>query len=126
MANDRVQAKIDLVKGKDETAEVKGSLDSFGGSLSRIGEIAAGLGLERLAEQFINIGKSAATFATDYASNMEQSRIAFDAFTGSVQLGGKALSEVAEFARTTPFELPEIIDAGKQLLGFGFKTDELK
>ncbi len=56
MANDRVQAKIDLLKGRDETGEVKQSLEGFGGTLNRIGQIAAGVGLERLAEKMIDLG----------------------------------------------------------------------
>jgi phage-related protein len=108
-----------------DTGQAEESLQGFSGSLKNIGIIAAGLGLERVGEQILSLGKQAVEFSVDYASNLEQARIAFDAFTGSAAKGQKALQEVTEFARKTPFELPEVVSAGKMLLGFGFTTDEL-
>src|SRR2546427_913669 len=63
---------------------------------------------QQIAGQFISLAKQGVEFAVGYASNLEQARIAYDAFTGSAKLGGKALEEVTNFARTTPFQLPEV------------------
>lgn len=125
MANDRVQAKIDLLKGKDETGEVKSSLGSFGSSLSRIGEIAAGLGLERLAENVVQVGKNAASAAVSTGMQFEQWKMGFDTMLGSAEKSSKLLSDISEFAKKTPFELTDIVQSSRQLVAYGFAQEEV-
>src|SRR4051812_20950541 len=90
MADNQVQAKIDIVKGKDETGDVSNELkklgsaasdagsaatssssafSSFGNVLSQIGSIAAGIGLERLAEQVIGLGTAPFSAAPSFEKN---------------------------------------------------------
>lgn len=125
MANDRVQAKIDLIKGKDETGDVKNSLTSFGGSLTRIGEIAAGLGLERLAEKIIDVGRNAASAAVSTGIQFEQWKIGFDTMLGSAEKSSKLLSEISDFAKKTPFELTDLVNSSKQLVAYGFAQEDV-
>jgi len=125
LGDQQVQVNIKVNSDTGGVDSASSSLEGFGGTLQNIGTIAAGIGLERIAEGIINVGKQAAMFAVDYASNLEQARIAYDAFTGSAQAGGQALKEVTDFARKTPFQLPEVVTAGQQLLGFGFSVKDL-
>lgn len=56
---------------------------------------------------------------------MEQSTIAFTTILGD---GGKAkslLDDLAKFAAATPFEFPELVDASKKLLAFGFDAKSI-
>src|SRR5436189_6156708 len=90
MADSTVQARIDLVKGKDETSEVSSQLkkvsgsasdagnaakssasafEGFGSVLNRVGSIAAGVGLERLAEKVVSVGVAAVSAATAFEQN---------------------------------------------------------
>lgn len=57
------------------------------------------------------IGEGIAT-----GSQAEQIGIAFETMTGSAEKGQQALQDLIDFAATTPFELPGIQNAGKQLL----------
>lgn len=51
------QRDLKIVISSD-TADAEKGIGSFGGALGDIGRIAAGIGLERLTEQFISLGKS--------------------------------------------------------------------
>lgn len=125
MANDRVQAKIDLLKGRDETGEVKQSLEGFGGTLNRIGQIAAGVGLERLAEKMIDLGKSAVSATIGSGLQFEQWKMGFDTMLGSAEKSSKLLSEISEFAKSTPFELKDLVSSSRQLVAYGFAQEEI-
>lgn len=59
------------------------------------------------------------------AGSYEQSRIAFDTMLGSAEQARKLMGEIADFAKTTPFELPDVVAGTKQLLAFGFAQEDL-
>ena len=54
-----------VLRARDEASS---QLKSFGESLGQIGEIAAGIGLERVTEQVVELGKQAAEFAVDVSA----------------------------------------------------------
>src|SRR4051812_37491717 len=110
MADNQVQAKIDIVKGKDETGDVSNELkklgsaasdagsaatssasafSSFGNVLKQIGSIAAGIGLYRLAEQVVGLGSAAFSAATSF----EQNTTALGTVLGNI---GKTSDDTAE------------------------------
>lgn len=59
------------------------------------------------------------------AADMEQMEISFKTLTGSAETGQKTIASLAKFAAETPFELPEIVGAGKQMLAFGSAAEEI-
>lgn len=58
------------------------------------------------------------------AANFEQIKIAMTTMTGSAEKAGQVLDEVSKFAAETPFEFPELATTVKQLMAFGFETDD--
>lgn len=94
-------------------------------SLQRVGETALGFlsaqVIGRITDSISNFGKQ----ALDGATKQEQLTIAFRTMLGSGTEAKKLMDKIAETARTTPFELPEVQTASKQLLAFGIGADDV-
>lgn len=58
------------------------------------------------------------------AAKLEQTKIAFEVMTNSVQLGQKLIKDLFRFARTTPFQIPGVLQASKILLAMGITAEE--
>jgi tape measure domain-containing protein len=114
------------------------------------GDFAAGLGkagsmVQNFAGQvqgaFSSLGSLAsgpiATFATvagaiglvangiKRAADLESISIAYETLTGDAEAAGKAIADIKKLAAATPFESPELLSAGKQLLAFGVSADKV-
>lgn len=63
--------------------------------------------------------------AVNEAIKIEQINTQFEVLTGSVLGAEKAVKQLQDLSATTPFSFEEVASAGKQLLGFGFSTEEL-
>lgn len=104
------------LKGVEKhTNAFEGQIASLGKTIS--GVFAAGLiigGIEQLGASIIKLG-----------GDMQQTRIAFDVMLGSAEKSKQMIAELQEFARVTPFDTPEVIEAGKQLLAYGVKAGNI-
>lgn len=61
----------------------------------------------------------------EQAGAWEQNQVAFTTMLGSAEKANSLLTEMREFAKATPFRLEEIVDAGKQLLAYGFAQKDV-
>lgn len=68
---------------------------------------------------------SAISFGVKLAAQAEQAEIAFGVMLGSADQAKKTLGEIRQFAAETPFEQPELINAGRKLLAFGETAESL-
>ena len=59
------------------------------------------------------------------AGDFEQTEIAFETMLGSAEEAQKLLKEMADFAAKTPFTLPGVEAAAKQLLAVGIESDKM-
>lgn len=59
------------------------------------------------------------------SGQFEQFKIAFEALTGSKQLGEKTFAEMTQFATKTPFSIREVMAASQMLLGYGTAAEQL-
>lgn len=59
------------------------------------------------------------------ASNMQQAEIAFTNFLGTAEKSAAFLDELATFAAKTPFEFPQLVEASKQMMAFGFAAQDV-
>jgi murein DD-endopeptidase MepM/ murein hydrolase activator NlpD len=55
----------------------------------------------------------------------EKTAVAFETFLGSAKAARDVMRDVQKFAATTPFELPEVTEAAKQLLATRTSADQL-
>lgn len=91
-------------------------LRNLRGDITQAGLLFAGLtaSMGLLAKSVVNIG-----------AELEQNRIAFDTMTGSAEDAQKLMQELSDFAVKTPFDMPGVIKAGKQLLAMGGSTQDV-
>lgn len=59
------------------------------------------------------------------AADLEKTQIQFAALIGDSEKAKTAISDLTQFAKSTPFELPALIDVSRQLLAFGVSNDKL-
>jgi len=100
-----------------------------GESASRIGGLfrnalstTLGLGLfEALKSGF----KATVVAAVDFNAMLETAQMGFTTMLGSAEKAQAFLDEMANFAMKTPFEFPELLDASKRMLAYGFTAEEV-
>lgn len=59
------------------------------------------------------------------AGELQKNTIAFETMLGSGEKANKMLQNLSKFAKKTPFQIPEIRQAAKQLLAVGIEADDL-
>jgi tape measure domain-containing protein len=70
------------------------------------------------------IASSAALFkGVKLAADMESTAVAFKTLTGSAETANQVLGELRKLGAETPFEFPELADAGRKLIAFGEGAD---
>jgi len=70
-------------------------------------------------------GAAATAFGLRASAGFEQSTIAFQALTGSVERGNQLFRDLRELNKRSPFELRDITTATQTLLQFGFTADNV-
>jgi phage-related protein len=61
-------------------------------------------------------------FTIGNAAQFEQYETAFTVMLGSADKAKSKLKELSDYAATTPFELPEVVDASRLMMAFGLDT----
>jgi hypothetical protein len=59
------------------------------------------------------------------AADLEEMRVSFEVLTGSASQSRKTIDELFAFARKTPFEMPNVVDAAISLMGMTVKAEDL-
>lgn len=137
------QFKIDPSQFKKGLQQAQESVKQFADkSSSQFNQLARGglqnlkNGIENLGQKMVSLGKTGAlaigglaTAVTLYGLKMgnsiQQTAIAFDTMLGSVEKRQKLMQEITDFAKNTPFERFQLIDASKQLLAMGVSADKI-
>ena len=95
------------------------------GSLTRIGEYIAGNlianGIGKITNAFVEFGKS----AFNSVFNLQDMRGGFEAMLGSADKAKKLLTDLSEYNKKTPFELPDLQEQAGNLLAIGVAVDDL-
>jgi len=92
----------------------------------------AALNYEQILNKIFNISKKLVNMTIKFgneilntAGEMEQWEIAFETMLRSTEKAEKLMKEVIEFAATTPFELPQVVEGSKRLLAFGISAESI-
>lgn len=117
MADIPVRVIIDAIDSA--SAKIKNigmSMDDLSSNLTKVGAVGAAVGgiTALVTKGFI-----------EQAGAMEQNKIAFTTMLGSQEKAIQLLDEMSQFAARTPFNLPDIVNAGKQLLAYGFAQKDV-
>lgn len=92
-------------------------IGGVGAQIGGVGAAMAGIGTAGLA---------ALAWPLQMASNMEQTEAQFTTMLKDVGAARALLGDLQEFAASTPFEFPELADAGRMLLAFGSSAGNVK
>lgn len=101
---------------KEAETKVGGMASSFKKAALSMGAALLSAGV---VKGLINIGKA----SLQAAANMETQTVAFTTMLGSATKAQALIREVSDFAASTPFQLPEILDASKKLVAFGESSE---
>jgi hypothetical protein len=125
MADQEIKVKVGSESDTSGIENAKTALGSLKDSVKNIGEIAAGIGLERLGEEIVNLGKEAAMFAVDTSREFEQSKTQFDVLLGSAKEGSAILAQIAKYEPNTSFDFSQLTAATQELMAFGINQKKL-
>ena len=105
---------------KQMAAEVQ----SAGGTAASMASLAsmATAGAVAIAQ----LGAATIAWGVKLAAEMETAEVAFSTMLKSASSAKSLLGELKTFADQTPFEFPELRDAARQLLAFGFEAHEVQ
>lgn len=112
----RAWEQVNLAGGKLHGTLMSLSSTVGGAFASGIRTVALGLGAATVA-----VG----IFGLKAASQFEQTRIALDGLLGSAEAGQQLFTDLQKLNLKTPFELPEISQAARMLLGFQFTGEQV-
>ncbi len=96
------------------THETQGRLGAFNNMLGQLGLAVTAAGIVRLGGEIIGLGVK-----------MEQTEIAFETLTGSVDAAQEHLNALRDFAAQTPFQFSELTEASKRLQAYGFAAQDV-
>lgn len=112
-----VDLLADTARFESDMKRAARSLGKTGADLTSAGKsLTAGITLP-----LAGIGIAAVKVAGDF----EQTQIAFGTLLGSATKAGNYLKELADFAKKTPFEFSDLVDASKRMLALGFSSTQI-
>lgn len=119
-----LQSKIRSLRGASLNFAAAGA----GGALRSAGGAFAGLGTEIVtgAISKLTSGMSAAiTTGIEFNKMMEGASVVFENLTGSAEGAQKHLNALKDFAKSSPFDMPDLIQASAKLQAFGFTAESI-
>ena len=113
----KIQSNLEQVNNKvEQTAQsMSNSFNRVGDTLKQTSQSVKNIG-STLAPASVAMGLIGAK-AISSASNFETLAIQLEILTGSAEKGKQLFQELATFSAQTPFELPDIVQATRTLLG---------
>lgn len=123
--------KADITNFQQGISQAGKNLDSFRDKTSALEG-----GVNKLFDGFTNLAKKGALVATGAlagfavmsvkaASDFEGFRTQFEVMLGSADKAKKLLADVAEMAKKTPFELPDVVKGTQRLLAMGSSSEKV-
>lgn len=106
-----------IISARDEATKVLKSFRQNMGDMAReatIGSAAIAGGIALVAKGIVGA-----------ASSMEQWKVSFDTMIGDSGKASKLLSELSDFAKKTPFDLPQVVEGSKRLLAYNIEAEKI-
>lgn len=103
---------------------IESQMKKFGAGLSGFGSRMAGIG-GGITAAFGGIG-AALAFPTKLAIDLEQTTTSFETMLGSAEKAQAMLTQLRDFAASTPLQFNEITGAAKKLLAFGVAAEDVE
>lgn len=112
--------RADTAQFSSGLAKARGDLSTFSGGVGKtLTKLVAGFGAASAAAAALKVSISK-------AMALEQTQTSFRVLLRDGEAAGKLLAKLRTFAAATPLELPEITDAGRQLLAYGVAAGSIE
>lgn len=124
MANANIRA---IITADDKASAVLRQFEHRVDSLGHSTRELATKGLEIAMKATVALGTAlsvAGGFAVKSAAEFQQTRIGLENMLGSADKARSLLADISKFAAETPFEFPELAQATRQLVAFGFSAED--
>ncbi len=111
-----------------EANKAKKKIDSMGNGLEKVGKAAQLFAASAIGQKIAGFASEIAQLGItciQSAAQMKQYEIAFTTMLNSADAGKKMLADLKQFAASTPFDVPGVVQAGQQLMAFGFQAQEI-
>jgi len=118
MANENMRIKVTTTGAGKSTADMLGLNRAIGGTVAAIAGGAAAFMAFRAA---INLTKE----SLQTAGQFEQWEIAFETMLGSAVKAKEMMEDLFQFAKETPFQIPELVQNSKMLMGMGIEAEKV-
>lgn len=119
-----LQGLSEVSQSLKETQKEMAGIERAMSGFTKMGERLQSLGAVLTGALTVPLVGGAAA-ATVVAGKFEQVDIAFTNMLGSAARAKTLLGELQQFAATTPFEFPDLVEAAKRMLAMGFEADKL-
>lgn len=111
-----------------EANKAKKKIDSMGNGLEKVSKAAQLFAASAIGQKIAGFASEIAQLGItciQSAAQMKQYEIAFTTMLNSADAGKKMLADLKQFAASTPFDVPGVVQAGQQLMAFGFQAQEI-
>ena len=115
MATATARIKLD---GSQFEAAGKKAVGTFKSMASGVLQVAGGIAVYNLAVKAATSATNLFKDSIQQAADMEDMKLGFEVLLGSVEAAEARMQSLADFAASTPFQLPEIVTASRQLQVF--------
>lgn len=119
----------------------------FGSTVSQFGQLVHGMRessegseelkelMEDLSKEFVNLAGEATGLVSvfevlkdsvEISAEIETTRVALEAFTGSAEAATEAMEELEDIARSEALKFPEILPAAQHMMALGFSAHDVE
>lgn len=100
-------------------------LGGLGAAISQGFGVGLGLGGINMLGNAVGFIKNFATESFKAAANFDQLRVAFQSLIGNAPKADRLIEQIQQFAKETPFGVEQLAQLSKQLIAFGFNSEEI-
>jgi tape measure domain-containing protein len=118
----------DVTKTTASLGRLRSAAEGVGKGISIAGvAIGSALGgfIQGAIQQLTAQLGQAARSVIEYSSNLEQAKTGFETLMGSASAAEKHLKDLQDFAKTTPFQFPDLVTASRRLQNVGLAASEV-
>lgn len=108
-----------LTSGTASASSFKSALGAIGTAAAAAGMLAVANAATQVTQQLAQMAEQAVVAGVQGNASFEQYQVGFKVLLGGAGAAQKRLQELSQFAQTTPFNLPEVVQADKVLQTFG-------
>lgn len=119
-----VRVSAEAQRASDATAKMSDNFKQAGQSAHTLGTLSAVAGTA-VAAAFVGAATSLGRVGLEYNTLLQKTRAAFTTLLGTKEAAQDMITQLTEFARSSPFPRQAFIAGAQQLIGFGIEAQKV-